>query len=221
MSRIGMVGFVGASIVAHAAIAGGFESVAGFELARLDYAQATGQGEEAAQSLEATASTRQTSADFGKYNTMWWTFGAGGSTDFDELSDINITVAWSKFVDHDVEMMVEVALREFDMPGNDQIGINPMLVLRQHWDLGETHTWTMFVDAGIGFMISADDVPEDGTSFNFTPRAGFGVTYAVSEEWRVVAGLRWSHISNGRMFGDDDNPSSDGVMFSVGLTTSF
>lgn len=221
MNRFGIVGLVGACAWAQVASAGGVQSVAEFELARLDFSQASGQGGDSGQAAAATTPTPQTSADFGTFNTTWWTFGAGTSTDFDELSDINVTIAWSKFVDEDVELMLELAVRDFDMPGDDQIGINPMLVFRKHWKLGEDHTWTAFADVGIGVMITADDVPQDGTSINFTPRLGGGLTYAINEDWRVVAGLRWSHISNGRIFGDDDNPASDGVMFGVGLTTSF
>lgn len=221
IKTIRVLGLVGVSAVAQVARAGDAQSVADFELARLDFAQASGQSGGSQASSSASDSKTQTSADFGTYNKTWWTFGAGTSTDFDELSDVNVTIAWSKFVDEDVELMVELALREFDMPGDDQIGINPMLVFRKHWKLGEDHTWTAFADVGIGIMISPDDVPQDGTSFNFTPRAGGGLTYAINEDWRVIAGLRWSHISNGRIFGDDDNPASDGVMFSVGLITSF
>jgi hypothetical protein len=158
---------------------------------------------------------------FGDANTAWLTLGVGVSTDWDELSDINITAAYSYFVDRDVEFIVELAIREFDMPGEDQIGINPMMVFRRHFALDDARDWSWYIDAGIGVMFSADDIPQDGTSFNFTPRAGTGFTYQISEDWRLVAGLRWSHISNARIFGDDDNPSSDGVMFSIGLTTSW
>ncbi len=157
---------------------------------------------------------------WGEANSTWFTFGAGTSSDFDELSDINVTVAWSKFISTDFEMIAELAVREFDMPGDDQIGINPMIVFRKHWALDDDRDWSFYFDIGIGILISADDIPQNGTSFNFTPRVGSGFTYQLSDEWRLIAGLRWSHISNARVFGDDDNPSSDGVMFSIGLSTS-
>jgi opacity protein-like surface antigen len=167
------------------------------------------------------ALVRSQTAKWGQADTAWLTLGAGTSTDWDELSDINITAAYSYFVDRDVEFMLELAIREFDMPGEDQIGINPMLVFRRHFALDDARDWSWYIDIGIGVMLSADDIPQDGTSFNFTPRAGTGLTYQVSDDWRLIAGFRWSHISNARIFGDDDNPSSDGVMFSIGLSTSW
>lgn len=167
------------------------------------------------------ALVRSHPAKWGQADTAWLTLGAGTSTDWDELSDINVTAAYSYFVDQDVEFMVELAIREFDMPGEDQIGFNPMMVFRRHFALDDDRDWTWYIDIGIGVMLSADDIPQDGTSFNFTPRAGTGLTYQVSDDWRLIAGLRWSHVSNARIFGDDDNPSSDGVMFSIGLSTSW
>lgn len=163
---------------------------------------------------------------FAQQGTTWLTFGAGTSSDFDELSDMNITAAWSRFVAPGWEVMVEVAVREFDMPGEDQWALNPAIIFRHHWLLGDetdghASDWTLYLDIGIGVMLSPDDIPQDGTSFNFTPRLGVGTTFRISEDWRMVLGARWSHISNGRIFGDDDNPSSDGIMAHLGFTTSF
>jgi hypothetical protein len=118
-------------------------------------------------------------------------------------------------------LSLSVRLGTLLAPVLDQIGINPMLVFRRHFALDDARDWSWYVDIGIGVMLSADDIPQDGTSFNFTPRAGTGLTYQVSDDWRLIAGFRWSHISNARIFGDDDNPSSDGVMFSIGLSTSW
>lgn len=228
MNKIGIAGVIcrmsaGFALlaIASAARAEGVEGILLAEPARLDFSHTQTGGGEPSRADDGERASRQTSADFGKFDTTWWTFGAGASTDFDEFSDINVTVAWSKFIDEDIEMMIEVAIREFDMPGDDQVGFNPMLDFKKHWKLGEDHTWTAFADIGIGIMISTGDVPRDGTSFNFTPRFGGGLTYAINDDWRVIAGLRWSHISNGRIYGDDDNPASDGIMFSVGLITSF
>lgn len=176
--------------------------------ARVDLAGAA----ESAPSLQST----YTNAD-----TTWYTFGAGASTDFDELSDINVTAAIEHFVVDDVSVIGELALRDFDIPGDDVQAINPAIVFRWHFWSTPDNDWTAFADIGIGIQFSTDDVPQDGTSLNFTPRAGIGMTKAISDNWRIQFGARWSHISNGRIFGDDDNPSSDGIMAFVGFTTTF
>lgn len=174
--------------------------------------------------LSAAAENSPTRPDQSQYtnaDTTWWTFGAGASTDFDELSDINATASFEYFVDCRVSVVAELAVRDFDMPGDDVQGINPAIVFRWHFWTSDNNDWTAFVDMGIGILLTTDDVPQDGTSINFTPRAGFGITKAISDSWRIQAGARWSHISNGRIFGDDDNPASDGIMLFVGFTTNF
>jgi hypothetical protein len=164
------------------------------------------------------------SAALGGYleaNTQWWTFGVGASMDFDELSDMNATFAWTNFIEERVEFTLELAIREFDQPGDDAWGVNPAMVFRWHWWESPDRTWTSYIDIGIGVMLSSDDVPSDGTSINFTPRGGFGLTRALTDDWRLQAGFRWSHISNARILGSDDNPSSDGIMLYFGLITRF
>ena len=44
---------------------------------------------------------------------------------------------------------------------------------------------------------------------------------ALDERTRLLVGVRWSHISNARLWGDDDNPGSDSVMLHVGLIWEF
>mgnify|MGYP001951235339 CR=1 FL=1 len=40
--------------------------------------------------------------------------------------------------------------------------------------------------------------------------AGIGMTHQISDDGtRLVGGLRWHHISNARIHGDDSNPSRD------------
>jgi hypothetical protein len=167
------------------------------------------------------AKLRLTQAAYTQADTSWWTFGAGTSSDFDELSDINATAAYSYFVDDGIEVSAELALREFDQPGDDVWGVNPAIIFRWHFYRSEDNDLTAFADVGIGAMISDDDVPQNGTSLNFTPRAGLGITKAISDQWRFQIGARWSHVSNGRIFGSDDNPASDGIMLFVGFTTTF
>jgi len=38
---------------------------------------------------------------------------------------------------------------------------------------------------------------------------------------RLQAGVRWAHISNARIKGDDDNPSRDSAMLYVALVFPF
>lgn len=153
--------------------------------------------------------------------TSWWTFGFGGSAANNSVRDANATVAYTYFVDDRVEFTLELGVRAIVQDGDDAVGFNPAMVFRYHFWESEDRDWTAFADIGIGIMGSTSDVPEDGTSLNFTPRAGVGFTRRLSDDWRLQVGVRWSHISNGRIFGNDDNPASDGVAVGIGFITSF
>jgi hypothetical protein len=147
-----------------------------------------------------------------------WSLGAAWSDDFDNLTDYQVFINYSTFVRDDVEVIGEFAVRYFDQDGRDAVGFSPAINFRWHFHVAPEKRWSVYADMGIGFMISTDDVPQDGTSFNFTPRIGIGATARLTDVTYAYAGLRWSHISNGRIFGEDDNPSSDGPGIYVGVT---
>lgn len=154
---------------------------------------------------------------FGTQGTQWVTAGLLFADDFDTSVDVNIHVAWSQFVSRNVEFALELAAWRMMQDGDDATAINPVAVFR--WHFVNRGRWSLFGDLGIGVIVSSDDVPTGGTSFNFTPRVGAGVTYQLWEEHstRVVAGVRWHHISNARLAGDDSNPARDAPAIYAGL----
>lgn len=159
---------------------------------------------------------------FLKRNSEWISFGVSYADDFDNLTEVNAYGSFSRFIEDGVEVIGELSVRYFDEVGGNAVGVNPAIVFRYHWwQSDEEATWTSYVDIGIGFMLTSDDVPQDGTSFNFTPRAGVGITRALTDHTRLLVGLRWSHISNARIIGDNDNPGTDAPMLHAGLIWEF
>ncbi len=176
---------------------------------------------------EATLAAESTSPQsaFGEAKTWWWNATVGVASDFDDIDDANASVGISYFAAEDVEVGGDLLLRYVVQDGNDALALNPQVAFRWHFWKGATlfgssaegaNTWTAFLEVGIGVMVSTDDVPPAATSINFTPRAGAGVTYALNDTTRLLASLRWSHVSNADIFGNDDNVGSDGVMLTVG-----
>lgn len=156
---------------------------------------------------------------FGAQGSKWWTIGAGVANDLSDATDINVHGAYSYFLAEDVEFAGELGLWYYGLE-DSSFGVNPNMVFR--WHFFNNQKWTVYADMGIGVLLTTDDVPNDGTSFNFTPRAGVGFTRQIGESntrWQL--GLRWAHISNGRMSGDDDNPSRDSVMVYTGVVFPF
>jgi hypothetical protein len=176
----------------------------------------------------ATAQTldhRPARVEFGAEGSRRWTIlgGWGHGLSDDERrkgDDFNLAGAVSWFIVKDVSIDAELGAWYHSQPGDDAASLNPSMVFR--WHFVNTGDWTVYADIGIGFMVATDDVPSTGTAFNFTPRAGVGVTRRLDEsDTRLVVGLRVAHFSNARIVGDDDNPSRDDVMAYAGLTFPF
>jgi lipid A 3-O-deacylase len=156
---------------------------------------------------------------------LYLTFGGGVANDFSEATDSNAFFQVSTFVAPRFELGGEVGGWYFSQRGRDTPGASVALSLKYHFlpsdfDLGEPddRTLTFFGEIGAGVLFSSLEVPDGGTHTNFLPRAGGGLTYAITEDARLVAGVRWHHISNARISSNSSNPSRDGVMVYVGVT---
>ncbi len=156
---------------------------------------------------------------------LYLTFGGGVANDFSEATDSNAFFQVSTFVAPRFELGGEVGGWYFSQRGRDTPGASVALSLKYHFlpgdfDLGEPddRTLTFFAEIGAGVVFSSLEVPAGGTHTNFLPRAGGGLTYALSEDARLVAGVRWHHISNARISSNSSNPARDGLMVYVGVT---
>lgn len=194
------------------------------DAARLDYAALTPEAsfDTPAKPTASAAMLQGESAapKFGAEGSRWWTIGTGVANDFSDATDFNLFGAYSYFLADDIEFSAELGLWYYAQTGDDTGGINPNMVFR--WHFYNDQDWTVYVDAGIGLVFTADDVPPDGTSINFTPRAGLGFTRALDDSGtRLMVGVRWAHLSNARIEGDGENPSRDSVMGYVGVIWPF
>lgn len=158
--------------------------------------------------------------EYASAESKWWTIGTGVAYDFDGSTDVPLRGAFSYFLGDGIELSAEVAGWYFAQKGDDAAGLSGSVIFR--WHFVRRDPWTVYLDTGIGLMGATDDVPADGTSFNFMPQAGAGVTRRLNDDGlRLQAGLRWHHISNARITGDDDNPDRDAPMLYVGLIFPF
>ncbi len=156
---------------------------------------------------------------------LYLTLGGGVAHDFSAATDSNGFVQISTFIAPRLEIGGELGGWYFNQRGEDTGGISGSLALKYHFipsDFGlgdpDDRTLTFFAEIGAGVLGGFDEVPDGGTHWNFLPRAGGGVTYAITEDARLVAGLRWHHISNARISSNSSNPARDGLMVYVGLT---
>ena len=118
------------------------------------------------------------------------------------------------FVDN-MSLGVEVAGSFVSQPGPEAFGGGPQLVFRHH--LYNTRDVSFFLDVTAGIFASTEPVPEDGTDFNFIEQFGAGVARRMSETTHLLAGVRYYHLSNAGLDGDDNNPSNNGICLYLGL----
>ncbi len=153
---------------------------------------------------------------FGTAGSEWVTFGGGVAHDLSDATDANFHINFSRFFVDDVEFVAEVAAWTFTQRGDDAAGLSASMFFR--WHFVNEEWFSLFVDCGIGMMVADNVVPEMGTGVNFMPRVGGGATFALGDAGaRLITGLRWHHISNARIHGEERNPSRDAPMLYVGI----
>lgn len=126
-------------------------------------------------------------------------------------------IGLSGFIEDGLALRVELNGAQIRQVEGSEQGVNVALLFE--WHFLRRESWSLFLDAGAGVLFTTDDVPAGGSSFNFTPQAGLGLTAALSEDLRLVAGVKWHHISNANTF--DENPGRDHVMVYTGLSLPF
>ncbi len=160
---------------------------------------------------------------FGQAGTRYWGVlgGAAVALDADDNStDYNAAITYHYFLLDDFEIIGELGGWYFAQDGNDAAGVNPGFTLR--WHFLNRQSWTLYADTGIGLLLASDNVPATGTSFDFMPRAGGGVTFRLNNRGlRGYIGARWHHVSNAQINGADRNPDRNGVAIYAGVMFPF
>ena len=153
---------------------------------------------------------------FGAKGQTRWFLQAGAATEGDGesfgLAGGGISYFFAK--GHSVNLALNGLA--FDLPDKDPVGVNLDLLVRSHWIRGEN--WSLYIDGGAGIIVTSSRVPNEGSSFNFTPQIGLGTSINVNKEkdQRLLLGVRYHHISNANTF--ESNPGLDTYMGYVGMT---
>ncbi len=158
---------------------------------------------------------------FGAKGTWHWSVGAGVAWN-SEATDSNLYFTAHTFLTQDFEFNLTLGGWFFSQDGPDAGGVNPALGFR--WHFLNHDTWSLYGEVGIGLLFTSDDVPDGGSTTNFTPRAGVGATIDLDGAAggpRLDVGLRWHHISNASSGGASNNPSRDSIMLYAGVMFPF
>jgi hypothetical protein len=155
-------------------------------------------------------------ASWGKEDTWRWGINGGWAKDVKDSNNtlINLGVEFEYFVDDNLSLDLGLYYMDVDQVGENTNGINFTLQLRWHFIAKES--WSMFIEGGAGLLRTTNDVPSDGSSFNFTPQAGLGFTFDIGNNNRWIIGTRWHHISNANTY--SSNPGRDSIMIWTGIS---
>lgn len=170
---------------------------------------------------DAAAEQPEPRAEFGDAGAWYWTLLAGAAYESDS-TDGNVYAGMGVFLTDKFEFNFGIGGWYFWQEGSDTGGVNPALGFRYHFMPKDP--FNLYIDAGIGLLFSGDDVPDDGESINFTPRAGVGTLWKLGDganAARLDVGVRWHHISTASTTGSDDNPARDSVMVYAGVVFPF
>ena len=163
-----------------------------------------------------------TAPRFGEEGHWSWSLQFGTAFVHDS-TDFNLTWNPSVFLADDFELVLSLGGWYFDQDdGDDAGGGSFSFGFRIHALGDEAKDWTGYLELGIGVLGTSDEVPVDGTEFNFLPRAGVGATFRLGDgPERFDVGVRWHHISNATLGGSDDNPARDAPMVYFGVIVPF
>lgn len=118
------------------------------------------------------------------------------------------------FVDN-MSLGLELSGYGVSQPGPEAFAGALGIVFRHH--LVTTRDGSFFVDLTGSMWEASERVPQEGTRFNFITQFGMGVTRPLSGNTDLLLGVRYTHLSNANIEGDDRNPSLNGIAAYAGL----
>jgi hypothetical protein len=135
---------------------------------------------------------------------------------FSENKFYNSTVTLSRYLADrfSLGLQLEGYCTEQDS-GDNTVLAGAGLTLRYH--VLESGRFSLFVDGAGSATYAEDEVPDFGTHFNWTGKAGVGATWQLDDRTFLIGGARYFHLSNANLHGRDQNPSYDGVQYWAGV----
>ena len=104
---------------------------------------------------------------------------------------------------------------EDDGEGGNAVAGGAGVVFRHHlFHAGET---SFFVDVAASLFEASERVPSEGTRWNYATQTGIGVVHGTGGGPNLLLGVRFFHLSNADMHGNDRNPALNGVSAYVGV----
>lgn len=142
----------------------------------------------------------------------------------DDEDIYNAVASAGYYFDHKHVFRVELLGYRLDQEGtgddaDDATGMGVNLGLRYHFL--ERERLSLFFEGIAGLFYGHRNFPEGGTHFNFNEQLGLGATLRMRDNLHLIGGVRFIHISNARIRGEDENPSFNGLGGFVGVMFTY
>lgn len=99
--------------------------------------------------------------------------------------------------------------------GGNAVAGGAGVVFRHHiFEAGET---SLFIDVAASLFEASERVPAEGTRWNYATQTGLGIVHGRGSGPNLLLGVRFFHLSNADMHGNDRNPALNGVSGYVGV----
>src|SRR3954469_7854575 len=121
---------------------------------------------------------------------------------FSENRFYNSTLTLEHYLADRFSLGVQLEGYYTEQPSGDDTVLGGIgLTLRYHFY--ESGRFSLFGDAAGSATMAEDEVPDDGTHFNWTGKLGVGGTWQLDDHTFLIGGARYFHLSNGQIHGRD------------------
>jgi lipid A 3-O-deacylase len=120
---------------------------------------------------------------------------------------------WPYSAPENLRFKVECSLGSTTTPENWAMASAGVLAL-YYLDFLDSASVRPYIEGGIGLIYTGFRVEGQGSRLNFNPKAGFGLEFPIGKE-SLFTSLRWDHLSNAYLNGDNTSVDSVILMFGV------
>jgi hypothetical protein len=129
------------------------------------------------------------------------------------------TVGIGYYVFTNLAIMLDFSGYWYTQPDDSGSAAGMTIGLRHHWfNVGKA---SIFADVSYGIIETEHAVPHGGTHFNNTFEFGPAVAYPLRENFYLITGVRYFHLSNAESEGSRHNPSVNAIQGVVGVAWRF
>lgn len=130
-----------------------------------------------------------------------------------------LSIGAGYYVFDNLAIMLDVSGYGFNQGDENGSAVGATLGLRHH--LFKVKQASIFVDVSGGVIETSRAVPHRGTHFNNTFEVGPGIAFPLRDNFYLIGGVRYFHLSNAESHGSNRNPSVNAVQGVFGVAWRF